>query len=80
MQKLAHDTFDELKKIKERNKSGLSGISTGFKAIDKYLGGFQKSDFIIIAGRPSMGKTGTLQFSITTQLLSSQLKWLHHSL
>lgn len=57
MSKLAHNTFDELLKTKERNKSGLSGISTGFKAIDNYLGGFQKSDFIIIAGRPSMGKT-----------------------
>ena len=35
----------------------LSGISTGLKAMDELLGGFHKSDLIIIAGRPSMGKT-----------------------
>jgi replicative DNA helicase len=40
------------------NRDGkLSGISTGLKAIDELLGGLHKSDLIIIAGRPSMGKT-----------------------
>ncbi|MGI6423466.1 MAG: replicative DNA helicase [Candidatus Dojkabacteria bacterium] len=34
-----------------------SGISTGFKEIDILLGGFQKSDLIILAARPSVGKT-----------------------
>jgi replicative DNA helicase len=33
------------------------GISTGFKDLDDLLGGFQKSDLIIIASRPSVGKT-----------------------
>ncbi|MDD4382228.1 MAG: replicative DNA helicase [Candidatus Dojkabacteria bacterium] len=33
------------------------GISTGFKDLDDLLGGFQKSDLIIIAARPSVGKT-----------------------
>ncbi|WP_160680383.1 replicative DNA helicase [Clostridium sp. C8-1-8] len=36
---------------------GLIGISTGFNNLDKYLSGFQKTDFIILAARPSMGKT-----------------------
>ncbi|QAA32155.1 replicative DNA helicase [Clostridium manihotivorum] len=36
---------------------GLLGISTGFKNLDRYLSGFQKTDFIILAARPSMGKT-----------------------
>ncbi len=35
----------------------IAGIPTGFKDIDKKLGGLHKSDLIIIAGRPSMGKT-----------------------
>ena len=35
----------------------LSGITTGLKAMDELLGGLHKSDLIIIAGRPSMGKT-----------------------
>ncbi|MEM7463088.1 MAG: replicative DNA helicase [Pseudomonadota bacterium] len=36
---------------------GLSGISTGIHALDVRMGGLQKSDLIIIAGRPGMGKT-----------------------
>lgn len=36
---------------------GLSGISTGLKDLDRKMGGLQKSDLIILAGRPSMGKT-----------------------
>ena len=36
---------------------GLAGLATGFVDLDKALGGLQKSDLIILAGRPSMGKT-----------------------
>ncbi|HMM15590.1 MAG TPA: replicative DNA helicase [Parvibaculum sp.] len=36
---------------------GLSGISTGLMDLDKMMGGLQSSDLIILAGRPSMGKT-----------------------
>lgn len=39
------------------NDSHISGITTGFLDIDRMLGGFHRSDLIIIAGRPSMGKT-----------------------
>ena len=40
------------------NKSGgLLGTSTGFKDLDKKLQGLQKGDLIVVAGRPSMGKT-----------------------
>jgi len=39
------------------NKSGLRGISSGFVDLDRMTSGFQKSDLIIIAARPSMGKT-----------------------
>jgi replicative DNA helicase len=35
----------------------MRGIPTGFPAIDNKLAGFQKSDLIILAARPSMGKT-----------------------
>jgi replicative DNA helicase len=35
----------------------LLGVSTGFRDLDALLGGFQKSDLIIIGARPSMGKT-----------------------
>jgi len=40
-----------------QSSGGLAGLSTGFKDLDKALGGLQKSDLIILAGRPAMGKT-----------------------
>ena len=44
--------------LKEKSKKpSLSGISSGFFDLDSFTQGFQKSDLIIIAGRPSMGKT-----------------------
>ena len=51
--------------IQEANESGdsLVGVSTGFTEIYEITLGFQKSDLIIIAGRPSMGKTA-LAFNI----------------
>lgn len=36
---------------------GLSGTATGLKDLDKVMGGLQRSDMIIVAGRPGMGKT-----------------------
>ena len=50
------EAFDRIDEIhKESGK--LRGIPTGFKDLDNILGGMQKSDLIIIASRPSMGKT-----------------------
>ena len=43
-------------KISE-NKKNLRGIPTGFPSLDRKLSGFQESDLIIIAARPSVGKT-----------------------
>ncbi len=40
-----------------RNQDMLMGVPTGFHALDTMLGGFQKSDLIILAARPGMGKT-----------------------
>jgi replicative DNA helicase len=40
-----------------REKIHLTGVTTGFPELDALTGGLQKSDLIIIAGRPSMGKT-----------------------
>ncbi|MCH9659549.1 MAG: replicative DNA helicase [Bacteroidetes bacterium] len=46
------------KKIEEiANREGLSGIPSGFSAVDKLTSGWQPSDLIIIAARPGMGKT-----------------------
>jgi len=41
----------------QEHKDEMRGVSTGFKDLDSLLAGFQKSDLIILAARPSMGKT-----------------------
>jgi replicative DNA helicase len=49
----AVEKIDELIK----SKGGITGLSTGYTDLDKKTSGLQKSDLIIVAGRPSMGKT-----------------------
>jgi len=52
---LLSNIFLELKQ--KSLKPSLAGLSSGFYDLDSFTQGFQKSDLIIIAGRPSMGKT-----------------------
>ncbi len=56
------ESFDRIDEL-HKNKGQLRGVSTGFRALDNVLGGLQKSDLIILAARPSMGKT-TLAMNI----------------
>ncbi len=51
--------YDEMEKLLAAGQ-GMVGLPTGFKALDGLLGGFQKSDLIVFAGRPGMGKTSWL--------------------
>lgn len=48
-----------LRKLEERylRGGGIQGIKTGFGKLDKVLGGFNRGDYIILAARPSMGKS-----------------------
>ncbi len=50
------ETLDKTLLARQRD-SHISGISTGLSDLDKILGGMQQSDLVILAGRPSMGKT-----------------------
>ena len=52
---LLKDAYERAERA-DRDEAYL-GISTGFKDLDDLLGGFQKSDLIILAARPSVGKT-----------------------
>ncbi|MEX2353208.1 MAG: replicative DNA helicase [Gammaproteobacteria bacterium] len=53
---LLASTLDRIDELYQK-KSHITGISTGFNDLDTYTAGLQKSDLVIIAGRPSMGKT-----------------------
>lgn len=56
LSEILHETFDRLDEL-HREKGKLRGAPTGFTDLDNKLGGLQKSDLIILAARPSMGKT-----------------------
>lgn len=49
-------TFQQLSQLKGFGK-GITGISSGYKILDEMTSGFQKGDLIVLAARPSMGKT-----------------------
>ncbi len=50
------DAFERIDKL-SKHKEGLRGLSTGFSDLDNLLAGFQKSDLVILASRPSLGKS-----------------------
>jgi len=54
---LLHTTFERIEELYHTSRTGVTGIASGFKKLDEYTAGFQNSEFIVIAGRPSMGKT-----------------------
>jgi replicative DNA helicase len=67
--KIGNVSKDEIVNVKEQlggllkdieykmNNEGLNGITTGFNSIDKFTGGWQETDLVIIGGASSMGKT-----------------------
>ncbi|HIH2762433.1 MAG TPA: replicative DNA helicase [Candidatus Azoamicus sp. MARI] len=64
-----------IKNIEERHetKSNITGLSSGFKNLDELTAGFHKSDLIVIAGRPSMGKS-TLAINIAENVTINNKK------
>lgn len=53
------DVYDRIDLLSQRDED-IYGVPTGLKDLDKLLGGMQKSDLLIVAGRPGSGKTGFL--------------------
>ena len=51
-----HETFEQIESFHGR-QGGLTGVGTGFTELDEMTSGFQNSDLVILAARPSMGKT-----------------------
>lgn len=51
------ETYEIIQKLRNREPDTLVGVPSGIVELDKLTGGFQNSDLIIVAARPSMGKT-----------------------
>ena len=56
LESILADSFDRIEEL-HKNKGALRGIRTGYRDLDNMTAGLQKSDLIILAARPAMGKT-----------------------
>jgi replicative DNA helicase len=63
---LIPEAFKEVEKLHERGDE-ITGVATGYPRLDEFTSGLQKSDLVIVAGRPSMGKT-TLVMNIAAHI------------
>ncbi len=73
----ALDQTIEMATLAMKNDKGIVGVPTGLTDLDEKLGGLHKSDLIILAGRPSMGKTAlatNIAYHAAQSLLSRQEK------
>lgn len=67
----------EIAEAAHKREGGLAGTSTGFRDLDTLLGGLHPSDLVILAGRPSMGKTAlvtNIAFNAAHDYVKSQGK------
>lgn len=56
LEQILTESFDRLEEL-SKNKGQIRGVPTGFRDLDNLLAGFQRSDLMILAGRPAMGKS-----------------------
>lgn len=56
LESILTDSFDRIEEL-HRNKGSLRGIRTGYRDLDNMTAGLQRSDLVILAARPAMGKT-----------------------
>ena len=72
IKQVVSDTIEQIKERKETER-GVTGLQTGFIDLDLKTTGFHKGDFILFAGRPSMGCT-SLMLQIANQVATYQQK------
>lgn len=79
--KVVLEALDKIS-IAAKNRGAVTGVPTGFKDLDSYLSGLQPSDFVLVAARPSMGKTAfvlnvaenvAIKQGITTAIFSLEM-------
>lgn len=80
-QELIEETWERIEKLSE-NTGEMRGVPSGYKDLDNKLSGFQKSDLIILAARPSVGKTSlaldfarnaAVKFGVPTAIFSLEM-------
>lgn len=57
MKKLTKDAIERIFSMASKENDGVTGVPTGFTQLDQLLSGLQPADLVIVAARPSMGKT-----------------------
>ena len=72
IKKILYPTFERIEQL-QAAKGGITGVPTGFYALDEKTGGFQRSDLVIIAARPSMGKTSLITGMTLHSAISHQV-------
>ena len=82
IRQVALETLDSIQSVALKNAGAVTGVSTGFYDLDARTAGLQKSDLILIAARPSMGKTAfvlniaenvAIKNNITTVIFSLEM-------
>ncbi|OGB74666.1 replicative DNA helicase [candidate division Kazan bacterium RIFCSPHIGHO2_01_FULL_49_10] len=69
--------FERIDKLHE-HRGQLRGIPTGYRSLDNVLAGFQKSDLVVVAARPSIGKTSlVLNFALNAALAGFSVGMFH---
>src|SRR5207247_3658727 len=56
LKELSWPTMERIEQL-HTNQGALTGVATGFTDLDRLTAGFQRGDLVIVAARPSMGKT-----------------------
>jgi len=79
MKDLVHEVVEQIERA-HHSKQEVTGIPTGLRAFDKMTTGFQKSDLILIAARPSQGKTAIALNMVAHAVLEKNIPVLFFSL
>lgn len=79
LQSKLHETIEHIEKV-QKQEGALTGVTTGYAELDRKTAGLQPSDLIIIASRPSMGKTALTLCMARNAAVAEEIPVLYFSL
>jgi len=79
IKKILYPTFEQIERLQAAS-GGITGVPSGFPDLDEMTGGFQKGDLVILAARPSMGKTSIVVGMALHAAISHQIPVAIYSL